>query len=71
MTNEALIEALRRELDGYTHRGMTDRAAQVRQELIRLGCSDGVTPREVVPPEADGPPPAPRKTPTKRKAAKA
>jgi pentatricopeptide repeat protein len=70
MDLDTLTAALRRELDGYIRRGMTERAEAVRQELIRLGCSDGVTPREVVPPEADGPPPAPRKTPTKRKAAK-
>jgi hypothetical protein len=70
MDLETLIAALCRELDGYIRRGMTQRAEAVRQELIRLGCSDGVTPREVVPPEADGPPPPPRKTPTKRKPAK-
>lgn len=70
MDPSTLIEALRRELAGYTRRGMNERAEAVRQELIRLGCSDGVTPREVVPPKADGPPPSPRKTTPKRKPAR-
>ena len=69
MANDALIEALRRELGGYIRRGLTDRAAQVRQELTRLGCSDGVTPREVVPSEADEPT-TPTRPPAKRKTAK-
>lgn len=69
MELDTLIAALRRELDGYNRRGMTERADAVRQELSRLGCSDGVKPREVVPSEADEPPAPPRPTP-KRKAAK-
>jgi len=60
MNTEALIEALRRELDGYVRRGMAARAESVRQELVRLGCSPGDTPSEVVPVESDGTPP-PRK----------
>lgn len=82
MNTEALIEALRRELDGYIRRGMAARAESVRQELIRLGCSPGDTPSEVVPVESDGTPPArkatrkapveetPPPSPTKRKRAK-
>jgi hypothetical protein len=69
MELDTLIAALRRELDGYNRRGMTDRAAAVRQELSRLGCSDGVTPREVVPSEADEPT-APKRSTAKRKTAK-
>lgn len=86
MNTEALIEALRRELDGYVRRGMATRADAVRQELIRLGCLPGDTPSEVVPSESESTPqkattrirkPAePTKpaeapsTPTKRKRAK-
>lgn len=51
MNTDALIDALRRELEGYVRRGMKARADAVRQELIRLGCSPGDTPRGVVPSE--------------------
>jgi hypothetical protein len=37
MNNEALIQALEEELTGYIRRGLTDRARQVQQELLRLG----------------------------------
>ena len=37
MNNEALIQALELELAGYIRRGLTDRARQVQQELLRLG----------------------------------
>ncbi|WP_068925020.1 hypothetical protein [Planobispora rosea] len=37
---EAQIEALRREREGYMRRGLTDRAAQVAAELRRLGAEE-------------------------------
>lgn len=86
MDKKALIEALRRELDGYIRRGMATRADAVRTELTRLGCSLEEIPSEVVPSEAGSTPqkPATRarkavepieeppapKTPQKRKRAK-
>lgn len=71
MNTEALIEALRRELDGYVRRGMKERAEAVRQELVRLGCSPGDTPSEVVPSESDSTPkPETSKPATPRKRAK-
>jgi hypothetical protein len=54
MTNDALIEALRRELDGYIRRGLKQRAQAVKEELARLGFSAGATPSEVVQSEPDG-----------------
>lgn len=58
MDQETLIAALERELDGYVRRGLTVKADAVREELARLGCSPGDTPREVVPSEPGGTPPA-------------
>jgi hypothetical protein len=69
MDKDTLIAALRRELDGYIRRGLHERADAVRQELTRLGCSDGVTPREVVPSGADEPV-APQRPAPKKKTAK-
>lgn len=37
MNTETIIEALKRERDGYLRRGSTDRAALVEAELHRLG----------------------------------
>jgi len=80
MNTEALIDALRRELDGYVRRGMAERAAAVRQELTRLGCSTDETPGEVVPAGPGGtpqkatrkkpepPPPAPKPSPKRKRA---
>lgn len=48
----ALIEALERELHGYVRRGLSDRAGQVRQELLRLG-SSVATIAETVPAEPE------------------
>jgi hypothetical protein len=63
MTNDALIEALRRELDGYIRRGLKQRAQAVKEELARLGFSAGATPSEVVQSEPDGTPTiAPKRT---------
>jgi hypothetical protein len=61
MTNDALIEALRRELDGYIRRGLKQRAQAVKEELARLGFSAGATPSEVVQSEPDGTPTVPAK----------
>jgi pentatricopeptide repeat protein len=61
MEINALTAALQRELDGYMRRGMHTRAEAVRTELIRLGCSPGVTPDEVVPSEPDSTPTTPAK----------
>jgi|LakMenEpi03Aug12_release.lakeMendotaPanAssembly.Ray.scaffolds.fasta_scaffold280586_4 hypothetical protein len=61
MTNDALIEALRRELDGYVRRGLKQRAQAVKEELARLGFSAGATPSEVVQSEPDGTPTTPAK----------
>lgn len=61
MTNDALIEALRRELGGYIRRGLSERAAAVEKELARLGYSAGATPPEVVLSEPSGTPTVPAK----------
>ncbi|GIH91946.1 hypothetical protein ACFFMN_33930 [Planobispora siamensis] len=37
---EAQVEALRRERDGYVRRGLDDRAEQVAAELRRLGAEE-------------------------------
>jgi hypothetical protein len=60
--NDALIEALRRELAGYIRRGLAERAKAVEAELDRLGFPIGATPRGVVQTEPVSTPP----TPTKR-----
>lgn len=52
--DNALIAALEKELAGYIRRGLGARADAVRNELARLGRSDGDTPAEVVPSEAGG-----------------
>lgn len=36
--NEILVAALRRELDGYLRRGRIDRARQVVDQMVLLGC---------------------------------
>ena len=36
--NELLVAALRRELDGYLTRGLEDRARQVVEQMVLLGC---------------------------------
>ena len=61
MNTDALIEALRRELDGYIRRGLTQRATAVAEELARLGFSAGATPPEVVQSEPSGTPTVPAK----------
>jgi hypothetical protein len=61
MTNDALIEALRRELDGYIRRGLTQRATAVVEELARLGFSAGATPSGVVQSEPSSTPTSPPK----------
>lgn len=61
MNNDALIEALRRELGGYIRRGLGERATAVETELARLGFSAGATPPEVVQSEPSGTPTVPAK----------
>ena len=53
MNNEALIQALEEELTGYIRRGLTDRARQVQQELLRLGRPTVTFPAEVVPSKSE------------------
>ena len=36
--NDLLVAALRRELDGYLQRGRLDRAQQVVDQMVLLGC---------------------------------
>ena len=59
MNNNALIEALRRELDGYIRRGMKDRAAGVQEVLAQLGCLPATPLVEIVPSELGGTPTTP------------
>jgi hypothetical protein len=59
MNNDALIAALRHELDGYLRRGMKDRAKGVQEVLARLGCSTTAMPPEIVPSESGGTPTTP------------
>jgi hypothetical protein len=59
MNNNALIEALRRELDGYIRRGMKDRAAGVQEVLAQLGCLPATPLVEIVPSELGGTPKTP------------
>jgi hypothetical protein len=59
MNNDALIAALRHELDGYIRRGMKDRAKGVQEVLTRLGCSTATPPPEIVPSESGGTPTTP------------
>lgn len=65
MAQNPLIAALEHELADYLRRGKADRAAQVRQELARLGSSDA-THSETVPPETGG---TPEKAPTRARKA--
>jgi len=64
MDTAALIAALEKELAGYLRRGLTERAAAVRQEIVRHGGSPGATPRETVPAVPDTP--APKKAAAKK-----
>jgi hypothetical protein len=59
--NDALIEALRRELAGYVRRGLPERVKAVEAELARLGFPVGATPRGVVQTEPGSTPPMPAK----------
>jgi hypothetical protein len=83
MNNEAHLQALETELAGYIRRGLTDRARQVQQELLRLGRPTVTLPAVDVPSESGSTPTTPAtsvqkpptasktkpetKTPTKRK----
>jgi hypothetical protein len=83
MKNEALLQALETELAGYIRRGLTDRARQVQQELLRLGRPTVILPAVDVPSKSGSTPTPPAtsvqkpstasktkpeaKTPTKRK----
>jgi hypothetical protein len=40
MLNDAIIRALKAELEGYLRRGLQARAEQVVAQLVALGCSD-------------------------------
>lgn len=53
MNNEALIQALELELVGYIRRGLTDRARQVQQELLRLGRPTVIFPAADVPSKSE------------------
>lgn len=70
MDKAALIAALEQELARYLRRGLTDRAEQVQQEIVRHGGPPGATPRGTVPTVPDTPAPkrAAAKKPAKRKA---
>jgi hypothetical protein len=59
MNNEALIHALETELAAYIRRGLTDRARQVQQELLRLGRSTVLLPAENVPSKSESTPTPP------------
>jgi hypothetical protein len=59
MNNDALIAALRHELDGYIRRGMAERAKAVQEVLAQLGCSLATPPAEIVPSELGGTPSTP------------
>lgn len=68
-SNQTLIAALEQELAGYVRRGLSDRADQVRQELLRLG-SSVATIAETVPAEPEGIPSPEAATDAERPAAK-
>jgi pentatricopeptide repeat protein len=67
---ELIVAALRRELDGYLRRGRTDRAKQVVDQLVLLGCDVSEylgSLASSVSPEEDS---TPKKKPATRKAKK-
>jgi hypothetical protein len=59
MNNQAQIQALETELAGYVRRGLSERAHQVQQELIRLGRPMDTPFVADVPSESDGTPTKP------------
>ena len=63
MLNDAIIAALKAELDGYVRRGLTHRAEQVIAQLAALGCSDILSTRQsgTLPPEGGTSKPAAKK----------
>lgn len=71
--NDLLVAALRRELDGYLQRGRLDRAQQVVDQMVLLGCdvSDYLSRfSSTVPPEEGLPSKKPVKKAAVRKAPK-
>ena len=68
MLNDALIRALKAELEGYLRRGLTARAEQVVAQLVALGCEEYLStkPSSALSPEGGATP----KKPTARKAPK-
>lgn len=72
MMKDAIIAALRRELDGYVRRGRIDRARLVVDQLVLLGCdvSEFLSDLSTVPPEEAAPAPKAAKKPATRKAKK-
>jgi hypothetical protein len=65
MLNDAIIAALKAELEGYVRRGLHHRADQVIAQLAALGCSDilSTRPSGTLPPEGGTPKPAAKKAP--------
>ena len=59
MNNEAVLQALEAELAGYIRRGLTDRARQVQQELLRLGRPTVILPAVDVPSKSGSTPTTP------------
>lgn len=68
MNTDAIIAALKAELDGYVRRGLTHRAEQVIAQLVALGCSDILSTRqpETLPPQGGTPKPAAKKPAAKK-----
>lgn len=70
MLNDAIIAALKAELDGYVRRGLQHRADQVIAQLAALGCSDILSTRQsgTLPPEGGTSKPAAKKPAAKKPA---
>ena len=69
MLNDALIQALKAELEGYVRRGRDDRAEQVVAQLVALGCEEFLSTKlsSTLSPEGGA---NPKKKPATRKAPK-
>jgi len=69
MLNDALIRALKAELEGYVRRGLDDRAAQVAAQLVALGCEEVLSTKlsSALSPQGGA---TPKKKPATRKAPK-
>lgn len=67
--HDALIRALKAELEGYIRRGLDDRAEQVVAQLVALGCEDVLStkPSSTLSPQGGA---TPKKKPAAKKGGK-